>query len=32
MGVGSWTILIVLLSLLGPTGVVIYLSWTLGGS
>jgi membrane protein DedA with SNARE-associated domain len=30
MGVGSWIILIVLLSLLGPTGVVIYLGWTLG--
>jgi hypothetical protein len=30
MVVGSWTILIELLSLLGPTGVVIYLGWTLG--
>jgi hypothetical protein len=30
MVVGSWTIQIVLLSLLGPTGVVIYLGWTLG--
>ncbi len=30
MGVGSWIILIVLLSLLVATGVVIYLGWTLG--
>ena len=30
MGVGSWVILIVLLSLLVATGVVIYLGWTLG--
>jgi hypothetical protein len=30
MVVGSWTIQIVLLSLLDPTGVVIYLGWTLG--
>jgi hypothetical protein len=29
MGVGSWIILIVLLSLLVATGVVIYLGWTL---
>jgi pyridoxine/pyridoxamine 5'-phosphate oxidase len=29
MVVGSWTIQIVLLSLLDPTGVVIYLGWTL---
>jgi flagellar basal body-associated protein FliL len=30
MGVGSWIILIVLLSLLAATGVVIYFGWTLG--
>jgi flagellar basal body-associated protein FliL len=30
MGVGSWIILIVLLSLLVATGVVIYFGWTLG--
>jgi membrane protein DedA with SNARE-associated domain len=30
MGVGSWIILIVLLSLLIATGVVIYFGWTLG--
>jgi hypothetical protein len=30
MVVGSWTIQIVLLSLLDPTGVVIYLGWTPG--
>jgi len=30
MVVGLWTIQIVLLSLLDPTGVVIYLGWTLG--
>src|SRR5258708_19781857 len=30
MGVGSWIILIVLLSLLVATGVVVYLGWTLG--
>jgi flagellar basal body-associated protein FliL len=30
MGVGSWIILIVLLSLLAGTGVVIYFGWTLG--
>jgi hypothetical protein len=30
LGVGSWMILIVLLSLLAATGVVIYLGWTLG--
>ena len=30
MGVGSWTILMVLLSLLVATGVVIYFGWTLG--
>jgi flagellar basal body-associated protein FliL len=30
MGVGSWIILIVLLSLLVATGVVIYIGWTLG--
>jgi hypothetical protein len=30
MGIGSWFILIVLLSLLVATGVVIYLGWTLG--
>jgi hypothetical protein len=30
MGVGSWIILIVLLSLLVAIGVVIYLGWTLG--
>ena len=30
MGVGSWIILIVLLSLLVATGVVIYLGWILG--
>src|SRR5258705_13112290 len=30
MGVGSWIVLMVLLSLLVPTGVVIYLGWTLG--
>jgi hypothetical protein len=29
MGVGSWTILIVLLSLLVATGVVVYFGWTL---
>ncbi len=30
MGVGSWIILIVLLSLLVATGVVMYFGWTLG--
>ena len=30
MGVGSWIILIVLLSLLAATGVVIYFGWTRG--
>ena len=30
LGVGSWIILIVLLSLLVATGVVIYRGWTLG--
>src|SRR5258707_14960531 len=30
MGVGSWIILIVLLSLLVATGVIVYLGWTLG--
>jgi hypothetical protein len=30
MVVGLWTIQIELLSLLGPTGLVIYLGWTLG--
>src|SRR6266852_9765470 len=30
MGVGSWIILIVLLSLLVITGVIVYLGWTLG--
>ena len=30
LGVGSWIILIVLLSLLVATGVVVYLGWTLG--
>ena len=30
MGLGSWIILIVLLSLLVATGVVIYFGWTLG--
>jgi hypothetical protein len=30
MGVGSWIILIVLLSLLVATGAVVYLGWTLG--
>ncbi len=30
MGVGSWIILIVLLSLLVATGVVVYHGWTLG--
>jgi hypothetical protein len=30
MGVGSWIILIVLLSLLVATGVIIYFGWTLG--
>jgi hypothetical protein len=30
MDVGSWIILIVLLSLLAATGVVIYVGWTLG--
>jgi hypothetical protein len=30
MGVGSWIILIVLLSLLVATGVVIYFGWILG--
>jgi hypothetical protein len=30
LGVGSWIILIVLLSLLVATGVVIYFGWTLG--
>ena len=30
LGVGSWIILIVLLSLLIATGVVIYRGWTLG--
>ena len=32
MGVGSWIILIVLLSLLVITGVIVYLGWTLGNS
>jgi hypothetical protein len=32
MGVGSWTILIVLLSLLVATGVVVYFGWTLANS
>ena len=31
LGVGSWIILIVLLSLLIATGVVIYRGWTLAG-
>src|SRR6266436_3042328 len=30
MGVGSWIILIALLSLLVATGVIVYLGWTLG--
>jgi hypothetical protein len=30
MGLGSWIILIVLLSLLVATGVVMYFGWTLG--
>jgi hypothetical protein len=30
MGIGSWIILIVLLSLLAATGVVIYFGWTRG--
>jgi flagellar basal body-associated protein FliL len=30
MGVGSWIVLIVLLSLLVATGIVIYFGWTLG--
>src|SRR5258707_9443437 len=30
MGVGSWIILIVLLSLLVIAGVIVYLGWTLG--
>src|SRR5229473_1486136 len=30
MGVGSWIILIVLLSLLVATGVIIYFGWALG--
>jgi|SRR6266478_5216635 len=30
MGVGSWIVLMVLLSLLVAAGVVVYLGWTLG--
>jgi hypothetical protein len=32
MGVGSWIILIVLLSLLIATAVVVYLGWTLANA
>jgi hypothetical protein len=32
IGVGSWIILIVLLSLLLVTGVISYIGWTLGGT
>jgi len=31
MGAGSWTILVVLLSLLAVTSVVVYLGWTYAG-
>jgi hypothetical protein len=31
MGVGSWTLIVVLLSLLTATGIFVYFGWMLGG-